>query len=53
MGSQCVNNCQKTKRSGPLKIDKKKNQKKIGIKREQQTVKAVEKFMIGMEKLHL
>ena len=41
-----LNNNQKTKRSGPLKTDKKEHQTKFWIKREQQRVKETEKFKI-------
>ena len=48
-----LNNCQKTKRSGPLKTDETEHQKKFWIKREQQRVKDTEKFKISKEILDL
>ena len=48
-----LNNCQKTKRSGPLKTDETEHQKKFWIKREQQRVKDTERFKISKEMLNL
>ena len=48
-----LNNCQKTKRSSPLKTDETEHQKKFWIKREQQKVKNTEKFKISKEMLDL
>ena len=48
-----LNNCQKTKRSRPLKTDKIEHQKKFWIKKEQQRVKDTEKFKISKEMLDL
>ena len=48
-----LNNCQKTKRSRPLKTEKTEHQRKILIKREQQRVKYTEKFEISKEMLDL
>ena len=48
-----LNNCQKTKRSRPLKTEKAEHQRKILIKREQQGVKYTEKFEISKEMLDL
>ena len=48
-----LNNCQKSKRSGPLKTDETKHQKKFWIKREQHRVKDTEKFKISKEMLDL
>ena len=48
-----LNNCHKTKRSGPLKTDETEHQKKFWIKREQQRVKDTEKFKISKEILDL
>ena len=42
-------NCQKTKRSGPLKTGETEHQKKFWIKREQQRVKDTDKFKISKE----
>ena len=44
-------NCQKNKRSDPLKTNEIEHQKKFWIKREQQKVKDTEKFKISKEKL--
>ena len=48
-----LNNCQKTKRSGPLKTDKTEHQNKFWIKREQHRVKDTETFKISKEILDL
>ena len=48
-----LNNCQKTKRSGPLKTDETEHQKKFWIKREQHRVKDTEEFKISNEMLDL
>ena len=48
-----LNNCQKTKRSGPLKTDETEHQKKFWIKREQHRVKDTEKFKVSKEMLDL
>ena len=44
-----LNNCQKIKRSAPLKTDETEHQKKFWIKREQHRVKDTEKFKISKE----
>ena len=48
-----LNNCQKTKRSGPYKTDKTEHQNKFWIKREQHRVKDTETFKISKEILDL
>ena len=48
-----LNNCQKTKRSSPLKTDETEHQKKFWTKREQQRVKYTEKFKISKKMLDL
>ena len=48
-----LNNCQKTKRSRPLKTDRIEHQKKFWIKKEQQRVKDTKKFKISKEMLDL
>ena len=42
-----LDNCQKTKRSGPLKTEEIQHQNKFWIKTEQQRVKDTEKFKIS------
>ena len=48
-----LNNCQKTKRSRPLKTDRIEHQKKFWIKKEQQRVKDTDKFKISKDMLDL